>query len=54
VEPDPDPAPEPTLATPRNQSIKPPNGFVPPTTPENPPADPPSHPVNSEMDVPTP
>jgi hypothetical protein len=39
VDPDPDPvpapAPEPAHAAPPNQPVKPPNGFVPPTDPEN-------------------
>ena len=49
-----DPDPQPTLATPRNQSAKPPNGFVPPTRPEDP-IDPPPAPsrtvVNRERDA---
>jgi hypothetical protein len=39
-----DPDPEPIDASPRNQTTKPPNGFVPPAAPKNPTVDPPSHP----------
>ena len=44
---DPDPEPEPTLASSRNQTTKPPNGFVLQTTPPDPidTPPPPSHPL---------
>jgi hypothetical protein len=54
LDPDPDPAPEPAHAAPPNQSVKPPNGFVPSAAPESlialPPSPAPS--VNFDRDPP--
>jgi hypothetical protein len=48
--PDPDPAPEPTLASSRNQTTKPSNGFVPQTTPPEPIDTPPHSLINRERE----
>jgi hypothetical protein len=44
LDPEPEPAPELTLASSRNQTTTPPNGFVPPTISETPTEGPSSHP----------